>query len=298
MTRPFPETIYHYTSASGLRGILSSGILYFTDSQFLNDRSERKNFYQMLADRLKGWVPDLKEILEHRYFSRQSPVLRSLSMAEPADKDASRYFVLSCSQEKDSLPMWNYYTRGARAAGYNIHFSTSALMEQLQAHPLIQRINCQPRLLCGRVVYQDAEKEQGLEGLLEEICQKWREEKEPREREELLLRADLAFEKMSLFYKDQAFAHEKEIRVVIPSNNRRIHSLSADDSESPYRFREVRGAQVPYLALDVLEKGRAITGVTAGPALDEEMAVKGVEYMLYCYGFPQTCKVSAVPLRY
>ncbi len=298
MTQSFPETIYHYTSASGLRGILSSGILFFTDSQFLNDRSERKNFYQLLADRLKGWVPDMKEVLEHRYFGRQSSVLRSLSMAEPADQGASRYFVLSCSQEKDSLPMWNYYTRGARAAGYNIHFSTRALVKQLQEHPLIQRINCQPRILCGRVIYEDKEKELGLEGLLQEISQKWREKQDERYREELLLRADLAFEKMSLFYKDQAFAHEKEIRIVIPSDNRQIHSLSEDNDESPYRFREVRGAQVPYLALDVLEKGTAITGVTAGPALDEEIAVKGVEYMLYCYGFPQTCKVSAVPLRY
>ena len=43
-----PEIIYHYTSSGGLHGILSSGILYFTDSLFLNDRSERKNFYQML----------------------------------------------------------------------------------------------------------------------------------------------------------------------------------------------------------------------------------------------------------
>lgn len=298
MTQSFPETIYHYTSASGLRGILSSGILFFTDSQFLNDRSERKNFYQLLADRLKGWVPDMKEVLEHRYFGRQSSVLRSLSMAEPADQGASRYFVLSCSQEKDSLPMWNYYTRGARAAGYNVHFSTRALVKQLQEHPLIQRINCQPRILCGRVIYEDKEKELGLEGLLQEISQKWREKQDERYREELLLRADLAFEKMSLFYKDQAFAHEKEIRIVIPSDNRQIHSLSEDNDESPYRFREVRGAQVPYLALDVLEKGTAITGVTAGPALDEEIAVKGVEYMLYCYGFPQTCKVSAVPLRY
>ncbi len=298
MTRPFPETIYHYTSASGLRGILSSGILYFTDSQFLNDRSERKNFYQMLADRLNGWEPDLKEVLTHRYFSKQSPVRRSLAMENPADEQASRYFVLSCSQEKDSLPMWNYYTRGARAAGYNIHFSARALVEQLQAHPLIQTINCQPRILCGRVLYQMEEKEQSLEGLLQEISQKWRQEKSGQYRRQLLTQADQAFEKMSLFYKDQAFAHEKEIRIVIPSDNRRIHSLPASDNESPYRFREVRGAQVPYLALDVLEKGRAIIGVTAGPALDAEMAVKGVEYMLYYYGFPQTCKVSAVPLRY
>lgn len=298
MTRPFPETIYHYTSASGLRGILSSGVLYFTDSQFLNDRNERKNFYQMLADQLKKWDSDWKEVLEQRYFSRQSPVMHSLEMADPSDETASRYFVLSCSQEKDSLPMWNYYTRGVRAAGYNIHFNIRALIQQLQAHPLARRLNCQSRILCGYVVYEDEAKEENLEMILEKLSRKWEEAETEQHRRTLLEQADLAFEKMSLFYKEQAFAHEKEIRIVIQSDNRRLQGFSADGGESPYRFRDVRGAQVPYLALDVLEKGRAITGVTAGPALDEEMAVKGVEYMLSYYGFPQTCKVSAVPLRY
>ncbi len=298
MTRPFPETIYHYTSASGLRGILSSGVLYFTDSQFLNDRSERKNFYQLLEDRLKKWNPELREVLEYRYFSKESPLLRSLDMADPTNEGASRCFVLSCSQEQDSLPMWSYYARGVRAAGYNIHFNVKALVLQMQQHPLVRRVNCQPQIFCGRVIYETEEKVRGLEGLLGQIFQRWKNSDSEQSRQQLLGQADLAFEKMSLFYKAQAFAHEKEIRIVIPSDNRRIHALAAEGMESPYQFRSVRGAQVPYLALDVLEKGRAITGVTTGPALDEEMAVKGVEYMLHYYGFPQTCKVSAVPLRY
>ncbi len=300
MTGSFPKTIYHYTSASGLRGILSSGTLYFTDSQFLNDRSERKNFYQLLADGLKKWEPELREILEHRYFSEESPVLRSLEMACPAEEDAARCFVLSCSQEQDSLPMWDYYARRAGTAGYNIHFNVQALVLQLQRHPLVRRVNRHPRILCGRVIYGAEEKEQGLERLLGQIFRMWGTCDTEQSRKQLLSQADAAFENMSLFCKAQVFAHEKEVRLAIPSDNRRIHALAADGTgaDSPYRFRSVRGAQVPYLALDVLEKGKAITGVTTGPALDKELAVKGVEYMLHYYGFPQTCKVSGVPLRY
>ena len=194
--------------------------------------------------------------------------------------------------------MWSYYTRGVRAAGYNIHFNARALVQQLQQHPLVRRLNCQPDLLCGSVVYAERQKEQRLRQLLEELDRKWEQEKTEQYHRQLLAQADRVFEKMSLFYKDEAFAHEKEIRIVIPSDNGRLGRFPPGGETSPYRFRDVRGAQVPYLALDVLEKGRAITGVTAGPALDEEMAVKGVEYMLAYYGFPQTCKVSAVPLRY
>lgn len=36
-----PEAIYHYTSPSGLRGIISSNSIWFTHYKFLNDRSEK-----------------------------------------------------------------------------------------------------------------------------------------------------------------------------------------------------------------------------------------------------------------
>lgn len=295
-----PETIYHYTSANGLHGILSSGILYFTDSLFLNDRNERKNFYLLLRDYLKTWDREQREILFQRYFKAPDYISRCLEQTNPADTGASRHFVLSCSEEKDSLPMWNYYTRSMHAAGYNLHFETKSLLQQLKAHPFFKAAGRRSRLLCRGVVYEEAVKNKILRQVLEAFTSKWEADDSRESRNRLLLALDRAFEQLSLFYKDKAFAHEKEIRIVISASNRTIHRLfsSAERETGPYRFRQVRGAQTPYLALDVVEKGTVITGVTAGPALDKEMAVNGVEYMLYFYGFPQTCKVSAVPLRY
>ena len=97
-----------------------------------------------------------------------------------------------------------------------------------------------------------------------------------------------------MFYKDHAFSHEKEVRIVVTSDNGHVHKL--DDVS--YQFRKVRGIQVPYLAVNVREKGKTINGVTAGPAMAKDMAVNGVEYLLHYYGFSQICKVSSVPLRY
>lgn len=294
-----PETIYHYTSSNGLHGILSSGVLYFTDSLFLNDRNERKNFYLLLKEYLKTWEPEKRDILLQRYFRQPDYITRCLEKTDPAQGEASRYFVLSCSTEKDSLPMWNYYTRSANAAGYNIHFETDSLLEQLKSHPLLKQLAEESRpLLCRSVVYDEDVKRKALERVLERFSRQWERADSKKEQSRLLSALDQKFEAMSLFYKDRAFAHEGEIRIVISSRNKRIHRLAGSREKQPYRFRQVRGAQTPYLALDVLEKGKVITGVTAGPALDKETAVKGVEYMLYFYGFPQTCKVSAVPLRY
>lgn len=295
--KTLPETIYHYTSADGLHGILSSGVLYFTDSLFLNDRSERKNFYRILGACLESWDSPLSRGLRERYFGRRGYVARSLLAMNPADGKAARYFVLSCSREKDSLPMWNYYTHSLRAAGYNIHFHTRHLLKALDAQPEAARLRDKDGLLCRAVVYEDRRKREEIRGILHAFCLKWERMNTDEERGFLLLALDRCFEKASLFCKDKAFAHEREIRIVIPSRNERIQ-FSSGREDAPYQFRKVRGIPIPFLALDVLEKGRVITGVTAGPALDKDLAVRGAACMLHHYGFPRTCRVSSVPLRY
>lgn len=295
--KTLPGTIYHYTSADGLHGILSSGILYFTDSLFLNDRSERKNFYRILRECLKGWDSPLSRELAERYFGRQGYVLRSLGEPDPSDRTASRYFVLSCSEEQDSLPMWNYYTHSLHAAGYNLHFDTRRLIEVLNAQPVASALTGGEKILCRRIVYENERKAEEIRSMLRVFSDRWNCRENPEERENLLYALERCFEKMSLFYKERAFSHEKEIRLVIPSGNEQIQR-SPQGKGAPYQFRKVRGIQVPFLALEVLDKGTVITGVTAGPALDKEMAVRGAAYMLHHYGFPKTCRVSSVPLRY
>ncbi|MCB6992456.1 DUF2971 domain-containing protein [bacterium 210820-DFI.6.37] len=305
-----PKKIYHYTSAEGLHGILSSGTLHFTDSLFLNDRNERKNFYMTLERELRRWQPEsalererweteLRKRLYIRYFKGPETIFQKLTATDPAQEAAARYFVLSCSEESDSLPMWNYYTHSIHAAGYNIHFDTGQLLSQLRQHPAFLHFSGSAPLLYRRVTYDEKQKARDIGKLLERFSYRWDLCGGKKEQERLLQMLDKAFERLSLFYKDKAFAHEKEVRIVIASNNRTIHQPSAKKlTGGSYQFHKAQDTQIPCLALDVLEKGKAIAGVTAGPALDKQLAVNGVEYMLYYYGFPQTCKVSSVPLRY
>jgi len=51
--RPPPETIYHYTDDRGLRGILESGILRFTNVFSLNDPSELRHGMSHAASLLR-----------------------------------------------------------------------------------------------------------------------------------------------------------------------------------------------------------------------------------------------------
>lgn len=300
MDTSFPEKIYHYTSADGLHGILSSGTLFFTDSLFLNDRSERKDFYLILKDYIQNsdLDEDFKNLVWNRYFGKNDYISKYLKRARPSDGAASRYFVLSCSKSSDSLPMWNYYTHSVNASGYNIHFDAEKLIAQIKAHPLIQLLETRhiymPSVLYREIIYNRKQKSREIAELLHRSQREFKEQ----ENETILRKLDLSFEGMSLFYKDSAFSHEKELRIVIATDNESVHGISENQQNGCYQFRKVRGVQVPHLNLEVLEKGKVITGVTAGPALDKELAANGAAYMLHYYGFPQSCKVSDVPLRY
>ena len=292
--RGLPKRIYHYTSAEGLHGILSSGTLYFTDSLFLNDRNERKNFYLTLKEYLlhSDLDPLFRDVVLDRYFGENDYITRQLQATDPAEAGASRYFILSFSKDRDSLPMWNYYARNIHAAGYNIHFDTKELIRQLKRHPLVCQLKSRRAPVLYRdVVYDQTRKVEELSQMLYQIQGCF---KQAPLRAEFFRRMDDMFEEMSLFYKDSAFSHEREVRIVVTTDNGHVHKFDA----AAYQFRNVCGIQVPYLAINVLEKGKTITGVTAGPALAKEMAVNGVEYLLHSFGFPETCKVSSVPLRY
>ena len=49
-TQSPPATLYHYTNDGGLRGIIETGKLWFTDIFYLNDPSELKYSVRLASD--------------------------------------------------------------------------------------------------------------------------------------------------------------------------------------------------------------------------------------------------------
>lgn len=97
------KQIFHYTSISGLQGILEHKKLRFTNIKYMNDKDE---IFAGLESMLKeGNIPEEKADKLREAF--RSEVLQT--------------FVCCFSLEEDSLPMWNYYTKEINNQGYNIH---------------------------------------------------------------------------------------------------------------------------------------------------------------------------------
>jgi len=98
---PVPRIIYHYTDAIGLKGILSSGRLWLTDIESLNDTSEFRYATRRGFARLKPLLPHpsqgktLGEVIARKFQDLRS---------QRAD-----HYVCAFSRTKNDAGQWRAY---------------------------------------------------------------------------------------------------------------------------------------------------------------------------------------------
>jgi hypothetical protein len=114
-----PPVIYHYTDDSGLKEILRTGTLWFTDIFDLNDPSELRHGFSKAIDALNlksaGGAPEEK---------------RFASLFERFDigagiEEAGHFFVCCFSGTRDELGQWRAYADNGR--GFALGFDTNVL---------------------------------------------------------------------------------------------------------------------------------------------------------------------------
>ncbi|MCK4786522.1 MAG: DUF2971 domain-containing protein [Desulfobacteraceae bacterium] len=95
---PCDGTIYHYTSASGFQGIVESGEIWLTNTDFVNDTTDCKALQE--ESRLFGEG----ELSCNRYIEKYWP-----RFLKNNDKSASNFYVASFNKNPDSLEQWRAY---------------------------------------------------------------------------------------------------------------------------------------------------------------------------------------------
>lgn len=109
-----PEVVYHYTTVDTMMKILTSGRIWATSINYLNDSSEGEHFLSMVRRRL----PDL--LAEHQL--GETVLTKVGGSARPVE---GRPFIASFSAEGDSLPQWRSYC--SQGNGVAIGFRVSCL---------------------------------------------------------------------------------------------------------------------------------------------------------------------------
>lgn len=200
------ERLYHYTSMSGLTGIIEKGVIWASDARYMNDATERR-YARDLIDRVTFETLDElapPEILErvHRYEGMNDPFVAGI---DP-------YIICFC-ENGDLLSQWRAYSDAA--SGVSIGFDRDDI-----------RWICEswPNLSLFKIVYEEAEQVAAVRSvvcdwieLVQELVASGEEWSALFPLPALeLLRAQLS--EFHITFKHPGFVEEQEWRLVLGAN--------------------------------------------------------------------------------
>jgi hypothetical protein len=111
--------VFHYTTAAGALGILSSGEMWCTSAAHLNDASDCRHIYEVATN-----------IAAQRLLRLGQSSFQAAVLGEMRDQfercSVARVYVASFSEVGDLLSQWRGYSQGA---GYCLGFSLNSLTE-------------------------------------------------------------------------------------------------------------------------------------------------------------------------
>jgi hypothetical protein len=285
-----PGVLYHYTSVTGLQGILQSNRLWATAAYFLNDSSEVEYGCQLVRQALLEWheanegndgfAAETLRFLEQVFSSPLSQISR-----------LSTIYVTCFCQNGNLLSQWRAY---GQIGGYSLgfHIARGNLGLKIQGGFWDLRL--------AKVIYNDFVQKERINSFLKEafiaisepsLAEVSDAERKVLQRDALMYIENQLVDEIVTF-KNPAFKEEREWRLIV-----RPRLL---DSEEPgtsvgeretFKFRGWRGFLIPYLELRPINEHLPLKSVRFGPSLDPIRAGNSVRMLLVTCGFREV-KVS------
>jgi hypothetical protein len=256
-------TLFHYTSARGLIGILDSGSIYASSAYHQNDSTEFHYAIALIAEQLRvrlafengPWDSSYEQFLEQL----------------PSISKSAQVFVASFSEEGDLLSQWMAYSGPAN--GYALGLSPEHFEHSRDAG--FELVRC---------VYERRRQEQLASAVVDAICQSPGEPNMEVMNKILITAAAL---------KHPGFAREAEWRLIKPL------TLAAYES-GDIQFREGRLGLVPYLDAPLVRNGAKLVpkAIHIGPNGDAPAVESSVNTLLYARGLNRrfaSPEVNVVP---
>ncbi|MES5482474.1 DUF2971 domain-containing protein [Bradyrhizobium sp. INPA03-11B] len=306
------RSLFHYTTAAGLVGILQTQSLFATHANFLNDSAECRILRELLKPELTREiaeiVPELirQQVLKEEIYKEHGAKIHEMqaekvldSMFVALEKIAPFYICSFClhdraepEYENGLLSQWRGYANG----GFAIEFDELALDE------LAKRENATFQyqgLLTETVSYDDHRDRAKLDqfnGLGRAMLRVLFEDVNGdqydfgKTRFESFTRPFLS---ILPFLKDPGFSEEREYRIAALCNRPGVQA--PDDNRKPKKvfFRESKGgAVVPYIQLFAgLDEGLPIKGILIGPHSNQDNQATALQLLL------DQCKIDATVRR-
>ena len=279
-------TLFHYTTAAGLLGILRSSTLWATDLRFLNDAQEAIYAQELVADAVRGMKNPVLDPAHFAYemgegavetFARyQGYVLDALNSAEFG------VYVACFCQSGDLLSQWRGY---GTDHGYAIELKTDALTTALGGFSTYPPAKGLAQVRYGSDAAAD------VVSLAVEAVEDFNLNHPgvKAEYKALHLAALLAT------IKNPGFHEEKEWRLFAAFEPGQQGPMVDPASHGATRFRSTPMAIVPYMEVQL--PSDAIVTVRVGPGNSTDVREAGVRRLLNSLGSNAKVLRSDVPLR-
>ena len=294
MPSEYCRDIFHYTSPAGFMSILFGNpdrpVLWASRYDCLNDMSEGFVAEAVLREVCDGMLGE--GVINQEMYELFSGVRPARTILLPHyDDDTLRItrpecdrYICSFSKNKDSLAMWNYYSKGSKYEAFNIGFFPSGIEESLKSY----LHNKEAAFHIYPVVYDRGEQKLLVRRLLTQLVEHYSEDQESSIRYIISNR----LLDWCLVFKSDYFQHEEEVRIII--------DVAKRDKSIPVDNRITSGYIVPYIKLP-LEKTDVSYAIFGPLQCSEEQKLhqqKVMEEMMEAKGYCSLVEYSNVPIRY
>lgn len=287
--KKLPDTLYHYTDATGLLGILQDRKFRATHYKHFNDSKEVEFgddlAVRLLHDRLNGHCDKrlsriYQACLGEKYGGHAS-VIRTF------DCD---FYIASFCDEGDLLDQWRAY--GADGSGYAMGIDPKALRAKVEGVVLLPTDG----IAFVPVEYDEERQRAHLEFVLDRMTEAFQEQFDQvhdRDVEPFCGRAAQelvnALLNLTVMYKHVAYKSEREWRVIKVKWGREIEAVADDDALTGVHFRVQSSRIVPYVNLDFSDRADEtivpLRNIVLGPKNNDEAAVMTLHMLLKSLGY-------------
>jgi hypothetical protein len=271
-----PTSLYHYTDAAGLLGIIKSKTIWATDCRFLNDAQEFRYGIDVIERGLRD-LPNLAALDPshplHDSAEEVGQAQRTLADMVLSDLTSRNSACVSCFCENgDLLSQWRGY---ASRHGYAIEFDRSSLEVAASRNGGF----------LSRVGYGEDELLDAAEHAAHAVMNN--------SLNHLSVTAYHIAQDMSApiaTVKHPSFSEEQEWRLVMP-----YYQAEGAVPGAPLEYRPTELAIVPYVKVELWLS--EIVGVRVGQCAEQELRMSGVRRMLSAFEIDVPVTPSSVPFR-
>jgi len=260
--------LFHYTTQTGLLGIIKGKEIWATHTQYLNDRREFRHALSVFRDEL---------VTLRTNDADRAKCFHGASLNLADDLSLTNVCVASFSEEPDSLPQWRAYGGGAG-------FSLGMPGEHLRA--LVDTENG----FLVRCVYDAAKQREIARALLEEVA------------DQIIAGETSKFQpsggnltaylfRFAPLFKHDSFSGEREWRIITRPLMCGHHRFD---------FRQGLSAITPYFRFPLEQEQQPfrLSKVVVGPTPHSELAVAAVNSLLVAHNLKDVFVCSSrVPFR-